>query len=199
MAIIFSYPLDFVFNLLAINPQFSVTDANGGSVAFIKQKAFKFKEDVSVFRDESQKDLLYKIKADKWLDWSASYKFTDSSGNSLGRVARKGAKSIFKAHYELFDENDQQDLLIKENSFMVRFLDALVGGIPIIGIFTGYFLNPSYNISRPDGTVVALFSKKPSFVGRRFKVEKMNEFEQGEEKRILLGLMMMVLLERSRG
>jgi len=38
-----------------------------------------------------------------------------------------------------------------------------------------------------------------SFFGRRFVIEKVAEFEPGEEPRILLGLMMLILLERQRG
>jgi hypothetical protein len=36
-------------------------------------------------------------------------------------------------------------------------------------------------------------------LGRKFKVEKSGDFEDGEEDRIVLGLMMMILLERRRG
>ncbi|MBP1637775.1 MAG: hypothetical protein H6Q18_564, partial [Bacteroidetes bacterium] len=71
--------------------------------------------------------------------------------------------------------------------------------IPILGMFTGYFFNPSYIVIRPDGTAIARLSKEKSFFGRRFKVNKLAEFETGEEIRILLGLMMMILLERQRG
>jgi len=59
--------------------------------------------------------------------------------------------------------------------------------------------NPSYIVSRPDGTQVVRLQKQPSFFGRRFVVTQFGPFEQGEEVRILLGLMMMILLERRRG
>ena len=41
-------------------------------------------------------------------------------------------------------------------------------------------------------------NEKP-FFGRRFSIEKLAEFETGEETRILLAGMMMLLLERRRG
>jgi hypothetical protein len=71
--------------------------------------------------------------------------------------------------------------------------------IPILGIFTGYFFNPSYNITRPDGTIVAKFKKMPSFFGRKFELTQVASLEDGEEERIKLGLMMMALLERRKG
>lgn len=71
---------------------------------------------------------------------------------------------------------------------------------PLLGIFTGYFLNPAYTITRTDGTLVCTLKKKePSFLGRKFTLHKKADFEKGEEDRVLPGLMMMVLLERRRG
>ena len=41
--------------------------------------------------------------------------------------------------------------------------------------------------------------KFPESFGRKFKVNKLTEFEIGEEERIVLSLMMMILLERRKG
>ncbi len=75
----------------------------------------------------------------------------------------------------------------------------LFSEIPVLGMLTGYVFNPKYTIKRPDGTLVARIAKERSFFGRRFSIEKLAEFEAGEETRILLGSMMMLLLERRRG
>jgi hypothetical protein len=66
-------------------------------------------------------------------------------------------------------------------------------------MFTGYLFNPTYVLTRPDGTLVAKLKKNPSLLGRKFTVSKESDFQTGEETRILLGLMMMILLERRRG
>lgn len=193
------YPLNLKFKLAVINPQFSVTDASGKSVAYVKQKAFKLKEDISVFTSEAQTSLQYKIKADRWLDFNASYAFTNPDGTDVGRLVRKGRRSLWKAAYELYDENGNQDLLLQEDNAWVKVLDGPLGEIPILGMFTGYFLNPTYNITRPDGTLVATLKKKPDLVSLAFTIEKVAAFEEGEETRVVLGTMMMVLLERARG
>lgn len=194
-----NYPLTIKFKFGVINPQFSVVDAGGMPVAFVKQKAFKLKEDITVFRGEAQADLQYKIKADRWLDYNASYSFTDAGGKDCGRLVRKGRKSLWKAEYELYDENDKPDLVIKEANGWVKVVDHFLGEIPILGMFTGYFLNPSYNVTRPGGIQVATLHKKADLISRSFELEKNEAFEEGEETRLVLGTMMMVLLERARG
>ena len=193
------YPLEFKFRVTTLHNDFTATDALGNTRAYVKQKLFKLKEHVTVFADSSQTELKYEIKANKWLDFNTSYAFTDANGNFMGRVSRKGWRSIWKASYLIFDENDQQDLIIQEKSAWVKVWDSLLSEVPILGMFTGYFFNPSYTLTRPDGILVCLFKKEASFLGRKFTLHKEAEFEKGEEERILLGMMMMVLLERRRG
>ena len=142
---------------------------------------------------------MFEIKANKWLDFNTSYSFTDANGNAVGRVVRKGWKSIWKSHYIIFDENDQTDLVINEKNAWVKVWDSLFSEIPIAGMFTGYLFNPTYLVTRPDGTIVCTLKKQASFFGRKFLLHLETNFEKGEEDRVLLSLMMMVLLERRRG
>jgi len=49
-----------------------------------------------------------------------------------------------------------------------------------------------------NNNVVAKLKKMQSFFGRKFQVQKTGDLGEAES-RILLGLMMMILLERRRG
>lgn len=193
------YPYSFEFNIATFHNDFTVKDSTGATRAYVKQKMFKLKEHVRVFTDESETQLAYDIRADRWLDFNTVFSFHNPDGINLGKLVRKGWKSIWKASYELYDENDIQNLLIQEKNPWVKVCDTLLSEIPIVGMLTGYFFNPSYSVKRPDGTLVCSFTKNASFFGRKFSLIKENLFEQGEEERIKLGLMMMVLLERRRG
>jgi len=193
------FPVSLNFKISTLSNDFTAKDANGNTIAYVKQKMFKFVEDVSVFNDESKSQTNYSIKANKWLDFSAAYNFTKSAGAEIGKVVRKGWASIWKARYEIYDENQQQDLLIAEENGWIKVLDALLTEIPFVGLLTGYFFNPSYIVTRPNGTQVVRLKKEASFFGRKFSITKLNEFESGEEERVILGLMMMILLERRRG
>lgn len=195
----FQFPLHLTFKIATFANDFIATDANGQTLAYVRQKIFKLKEEVNLFTDDSKSELKYSIKADRWLDFSASYRFEDANGKNLGRVARKGWRSIWKAKYEIYDIEDNQDLIIEEANAWIKVADSALGEVPVLNMLTGYFFNPSYNVTRPNGEIVAKLKKEPSFFGRRFKVEKLMEMEEIEEERILLGLMMMILLERRRG
>jgi hypothetical protein len=193
------FPLQLNFRISTLSNDFVAKDANERVVAFVRQKMFRLIDEVAVYSDESKSELRYTIKANNWIDFSAAFIFTNQAGVELGRVARKGWASLWKARYEIYDEKQAQDLLIEEENGWVKVADAMLSEVPLLGIFTGYLFNPSYKVIRPDGTMVVRLKKEPSFFGRKFSVAKLAEFEPGEEERILLSLMMMILLERRRG
>ena len=192
------YPLDLSFKIMALAPQISVTDASGGLVFYVKQKLFKLKEEITVFADAQQTQPLYKINADRVLDFSARYHFTDVNGTDLGYVKREGMRSLWRANYDIF-EGDALVMTIREENPWVKVIDGLFGQIPFIGMFSGYLFHPAFLVSRTDGTVVMRLKKQPAFLESKFTIEKQAELDEGRETRVLLSLLMMLLLERSRG
>jgi uncharacterized protein YxjI len=194
-----NYPIELTFKLMALASQIRITDASGQMLGYVKQKMFKLKEDIRVFADEGQTNQLFGIKADKILDFSAKYNFTDRNGTSLGSIRRKGMRSIWKAHYEIYDERENLVMEIHEESAWVKVIDALVGEIPIVGMFTGYLFNPAYLVSKTGGAVVARLQKQPAFFEGKFQLTQQVQMEQTEETRLLLSVLTMTLLERGRG
>jgi hypothetical protein len=87
------YPLQLSFKVIALSPQISITDATGRLLLYVKQKAFKLKEAVTVFADREQTVPLYAIAADRVLDFSAQYTITNAQGQVLGAVRRRGWSS----------------------------------------------------------------------------------------------------------
>ena len=193
------YPLDLSFKILALASQIYMRDADGTLVGYVKQKMFKLKEDIGVFADEGKTQLLFNVKADRIIDFSASYRFTNADGTVLGSIKRKGMRSIFKAHYLIFDPTDNQVMEIHEENGWIKVIDALVGEVPVLGMFTGYLFNPAYIVSRMDGQQVMKLQKEPAFLESKFKLLPLGQIEGDEETLVLLSALTMTLLERSRG
>lgn len=194
-----NYPIDLTFKLLALASQIYIRDANGALIGYVKQKLLKLKEDINVFADEGQTQHLFNIKADRILDFSANYRFTAANGQPIGSIRRKGMRSIFRANYEIFDAAGNQTMAINEENGWIKVGNALIGELPIIGMFTGYFLNPSYIVSRLDGSQVARLAKQPAFFEGKFRLEPLTDLAGEEETRVLLSVLTMTLLERARG
>lgn len=193
------YPIKFTFKITTLANDFTARDAQGRTIAYVRQKMFKLKEAITIYSDESKSQVLYTIAANKWIDWSAAYNMVDAQGNELGKIARKGWRSMWKAEYDIIDQHQQPQYKVKEESVMTRFLDNLLGGIPVLSFFTGYLFNPTYNVIDKNGQTVLKLKKMPSLLGQEFELFQTGTMDADDKKRTLLGLMMMVLLERRRG
>lgn len=194
-----NYPINLSFKLLALASQIYVRDANGNLLGYVKQKLLKLKEDINVFADENQTQLLFNIKADRVIDFSARYNFTDAGGRFLGSIKRQGMRSLWKTHYQISDAADRQVLEINEENAWVKVIDAVVGEIPVLGMFTGYMFNPAYIVSRIDKTPIAKLKKQPAFFESKFELASQAQMSESEESLALLGVLTMTLLERARG
>lgn len=194
------FPLRFRFKLIAIAPQIYVTDAAGGTVAYIKQKLLRLKESIEVFADDSRTRRLGSIAADRIIDWSARYHFTDVQGATLGSVGRKGMRSLWRAHYEVsVGTGAGADFVLTEETPMIKLLDGLIGDIPIVGLFSGFFLHPSYIAKRADGTPVMRLTKESAFFEGVFRLDKLADVGPQEENALIFAFLMLNLLERQRG
>jgi hypothetical protein len=187
------------FKIFGLAPQIFVSDAGGNSVFYVKQKLFKLKEAVKVFKDKSKADLMYEIKADRIIDFSAKYHFRDTDGQEIGAVGRQGMKSLFRATYDIYD-GDNKVMTLSEEAVWKRILERFLGGIPLVGFVVILLINPSYIVKSSDGESLFRLNKLPAFFEGKFSIDKLKDtLSTEEENRALLSMLMLSLLERSRG
>jgi uncharacterized protein YxjI len=118
-----------VFRILGAG--FHVYDPAGKVVGFSEQKAFKLKEDIRVFTDDSKSKELLSIRARQVIDFSAAYDVVDSvGGRKVGALRRKGWSSMFRDSWEILDDGDRPLARVQEDSATLalvrRFLTNLI-------------------------------------------------------------------------
>ncbi|MDA3924835.1 MAG: hypothetical protein PF904_09075 [Kiritimatiellae bacterium] len=111
--------------------KFHIYDPQGELVFFSKLKAFKLKENIRLFTDETMQNELLNIQARNIIDIAATYDVIDpESGDKVGALRRKGLKSILKDEWVILDVNDNEIGLIKEDNVFLallrRFLTNLI-------------------------------------------------------------------------
>jgi uncharacterized protein YxjI len=98
-------------------------------VLFCQQKIFRLKEDIRVYADEQKSRELLTIKARQIIDFSAYYDVVDSQYlTRLGGIRRKGLRSLVQDEWELFDANENQVGLLREDSLRDALLRRLFLG-----------------------------------------------------------------------
>ncbi len=123
-------------------------------VLYSQMKAFKLKEDIALYTDESMQKELLRIKARSAIDFSAVYDVHDSeTGEHIGALRRKGLKSILKDEWTILDRHDQEIGKIKEDSTAMAILRRFISIIP-----------QKYNIEMDDTTIPAFKQNFNPFV-----------------------------------
>lgn len=192
------FPISLLFKVTTFSNDFIAKDSSGTTIAYVREKMLKLTDTIDVYSDESKSLKMFQIRADRWLDFNANYAFMDSESNFLGSLARKGWASLWSSRYESYDRNRNLAYVISEENPFVKVIDGIFGQIPIIGMLTGYFFNPSYLVT-DNQTIVAKLIKQPSLFGRKFLIETYTSLPDYDTQLIFLSLAQMVLLERERG
>jgi uncharacterized protein YxjI len=195
---VLSYPLDLSFKIVTIGTRIKIKDAAGRQVAYVRKQKFKLKENVGVYSDESQSSLLFRMKADRMVDFSARYAISGPDGHPIGAVGRRGMKSLWRSAYVLDDAYGTEAGSIREENPWTKVLDGVSESLPLGDALGGLFFNPAY-LAELYGRDVLRVQKQRSVLESSFRIDKRADFSDEEEALFLAGIIMMVLLERDRG
>jgi uncharacterized protein YxjI len=139
-----SYPLDLSFKIVTIGTRVKIKDAAGRQVAYVRKKKFKLRENVGVYADEDQSRLLFRMKADRMIDFSARYAISSPDGHPMGAVGRRGMKSLWSSAYLLEDAYGTEAGSIREDNPWTKVLDGVMESLPLGDALGGLFFNPAY-------------------------------------------------------
>jgi uncharacterized protein YxjI len=117
-----------VFSFLGAS--FHVYDPSGAVAFFSKQKAFKLREDIRIYSDESMSEEVLTIKARQIMDFSAAYDIFDPILNvKVGALRRKGFSSILRDAWQLLDAEDQEIGQIQEDHMALALIRRLLSNL----------------------------------------------------------------------
>ncbi|MEU4642641.1 hypothetical protein [Micromonospora sp. NPDC023814] len=102
--------------------------SEGGMLAFAQQKRLAFKEQVTIYTDDSKQQPLLGFKARQRLDIGATYDVTDHAGNPIGLFRKDFAQSLLRSTWHV-EQAGLPQITGQERSMPVallrRFVDSL--------------------------------------------------------------------------
>jgi len=178
--------------VLAIAQQYRILDSSGNLVGYVKQKAFKLKEDIRVFADDSMQQEVLLIKQQQVLDFSGAFAVSDpATGNLVGYLKRKGLKSILRDKWEILDTKGQ---IFGEISEADSALATLRRFIPFLA-----FIPKTYEVM-VNGQLVATFKQKVKIIGDIWHLDFSADANRVLDRRLgICGALMMSMVERKKG
>lgn len=111
-----------IMRKIALGSKFTIIDPMGSVIGFCHQKAFKLKEDIRIYTDESMSTELVSILAKKVIDFSAGYDVkTPQDGKNWGTWQRKGLKSMLRDTWE-YTSPEGEVMTLEEDSMGMALL-----------------------------------------------------------------------------
>jgi hypothetical protein len=99
-------------------------------VAFCSQAAFRLREDIRLYADESKARELLAIQARQVFDFKAAYDVVDSrTGARAGVLRRRGFASLARDSWEVLDEAERPIGQVEEDSLAMALLRRLVANL----------------------------------------------------------------------
>lgn len=158
---------------------FHIYDPAGTVVGYCKQKAFKFKEDIRIYTDDSCTTELVVIKARQIIDFSATYDVTLADGSSLGTLRRKGMASTFlRDSWMVFDPAGAQIATLKEDGSITPLLRRYVEYVSLL-------FPEKFTLARSDGSAIARYRQHFNPFIYRLSISVMQEDQEIDDLVIL--------------
>jgi uncharacterized protein YxjI len=168
---------------------FHIYDASGQLIGYSRQKAFRLREDIRVYRDELRQDEILLIKARNILDGWGIYDVIDSaSGVLLGTWKRQLWKSMLRDQYSLQDAAGTPIGVLAEDNMTLALLRRFIFGA---------LLPQGYRVMLGDRAVAEIQQRFNPFV---MKVDVATNAACNLDSRLILAAgILLVALEGRQG
>ncbi|MFC7527275.1 hypothetical protein [Actinoplanes sp. GCM10030250] len=134
-----------------------------GILAFAQQKRMAFKEQVTLYTDDTKQTPLLGFKARQVIDLGATYDVTDASGHQIGLFRKQFAASLLRSTWVL-EQPGYGEMTGQERNVWVavlrRFVDSLswlpyhfdftVAGRPAFSVVRKWGLRDSFHVTIHD-------------------------------------------------
>lgn len=140
---------------------FHLLDDSNTVVGYSRQKAFRLKEDIRVFTDESMTAELLAIKARSIIDFSATYDVfrSTSDATSFGSLRRRGWKSFVRDEWLIFGPDGNEVGMVQEDDMSLAVLRRVIGWVNL-------FSPQRYSVLVGNRCIATLRTNRNPFVYR---------------------------------
>ena len=164
------------------------SETPGQPFCFVRQKPYKFKEDIRFYTDSNQSVELMRIKARQRFDPRAKYDVVAADGTRIGYIQKVFGKSLLRSSYELYGADGNEVAFVTEKSLAVALLRRLVGFIPYIENVANWLPIPYDFVFLRGDTVLGSHRRQLWKLMDVYTIEMDNDPERTIDRRLLLAI-----------
>ncbi|HEX2150246.1 MAG TPA: hypothetical protein VHI31_08770 [Actinomycetota bacterium] len=163
-------------------------EATGDPICFVKQKTFKFKEDIRFYTDQSRSEELMRIKARHRFDPSARYDVTDSAGQTIGAIQKVFGASLLRSTYKLFDSSGEETATVMEESQAVAAIRRLIGFVPYLADVANWLPIPYHFVFMRGGTILGSHRRRLFKISDAYDIDMTADEGRTIDRRLVLAI-----------
>jgi uncharacterized protein YxjI len=180
------------FRLVANEYNFSLPQGDGDSLGppfcFVRQKMFKFKEDIRFYTDESRANELLRIKARQRFDPRARYDVAAGDGHKIGEIQKVFGASLLRSTYQMYDAAGNEVAIATEQNLGVALVRRLVGFIPFIENFSDWLPIPYHFVFKRNETVLGSHRRHLWKFMDVYTIDMAGDPERTVDRRLILAI-----------
>jgi hypothetical protein len=172
---------------------FYLLDEGGNVIGYSSQKAFKLKEDIRVYTDDSMSEELLVIKARSVIDFGATCDVTDPAegGRSVESYRRKGWTSLVRDEWLLFDADGNEAGKIQEDSAGLAIVRRIIGSVALL------IAPQAYHVEIGGSRVADMITSRNPFI---YKLNVTLDADGDADRRLILaGAILLAAIEGRQG
>lgn len=163
-------------------------EASSEPFCFVKQKTFKFKEDIRFYTDQSRSEELLRIKARQRFDPAARYNVTDSAGQAIGAIQKVFGRSLLRSTFKIYNLNEQEVATVTEESQAVALLRRAVGFVPYLENVANWLPIPYNFVFLRGETVLGTHKRRLFKISDTYDIDVSADTERTIDRRLVLAI-----------
>lgn len=167
---------------------FHVYDAENTLVGFCNQKAFRLKEDLRIYTDDSKSAELLRISTPHVIDFSATYNVTLPDGGAIGSYRRRGGKSLLRDTWEVLNGSGAKIAEIQEDSALKAIARR---GHDLLAML----MPQTYSMTAADGRLIASMRTHINPVRHSISVSVIEDDDELDDLMLLAGGCLLAAIE----
>jgi hypothetical protein len=163
-------------------------DEPGSPFCFVRQRRFKFKEDIRFFADDSRSVELMRIKARQRFDPRARYDVTAPDETKIGEIQKVFGASLLRSTYRLYDANGVEIATVTEQSVPVALFRRAVGFVPYLESVADWLPIPYHFTIERNGVVLGTHRRHIGKLRDVYTTDMTGDPERSVDRRLILAI-----------
>jgi hypothetical protein len=180
------------FRLVVNHYEFSLPGPDGETpgppFCFVRQRPFKFKEDIGFYTDESRSIELMRIKARQRFDPRARYDVTAADGTKIGEIQKVFGASLLRSTYRLYDATGSEVAIATERNLAVALFRRVVGFIPYITNVANWLPIPYHFVFQRNSHELGTHRRHLWKLHDIYTIDLSGDLERSLDRRLILAI-----------